>query len=311
MKKGDHGSSDHDFSASMEGSETGRCKEELIAESSKPRLLVDLNNPDLTAAALRDILKNSSCLYERGVPVQLVRDQLQDGWIAREMTAEDIILLAHRVCRPWRYRKQQDGSIIEEDTRLPHLIAKLYLRMLGERDLPALDGITSAPLLADDGQIRSADGYDETSRMWCENQPDLTGLIPERPTEEEAGEALLIVRKAFRTFCFADAEMVDGEEGVRVVDLTKPPGRDEFCIPDRDVDPGLPTELAPSASRLGSRPIIVGRRRWERPVGAVHLLPCVRARTVCCHGRCEWRGAGQTYCSGTYRGQLDLVPRQP
>ena len=37
----------------------------------KPRLLVENCNPDLTVAALRDILAEVGGLYDRGVPVQL------------------------------------------------------------------------------------------------------------------------------------------------------------------------------------------------------------------------------------------------
>ena len=42
--------------------------------------------------------------------------------------------------------------------------------------------------------------------MWCENVPDLTGLVPEQPTKDDAAAALRLIRETFKTFCFADAE---------------------------------------------------------------------------------------------------------
>ena len=58
----------------------------------------------------------------------------------------------------------------------------------------------SAPLLQDDGAIFSDQGYDPATGMWLENLPDLTGLIPERPTFEDAAAALRLLRETFKTF---------------------------------------------------------------------------------------------------------------
>jgi len=58
--------------------------------------------------------------------------------------------------------------------------------------------------------------------MWCENVPDLQGLIADRPTEDQARAALHLIREAFKTFCFADAVTKD-DDGVAVVDITVSP----------------------------------------------------------------------------------------
>ena len=92
--------------------------------------------------------------------------------------------------------------------------------------------------------------------MWCENVPDLTGLVPERPTKGEAAAALRLIRDTFKTFCFADAETIDDAAGgVAVVDLSKPPGRDEssflvalltaVCRPSLHLAPGVLLRAAP------------------------------------------------------------------
>lgn len=195
---------------------------------AKPRLLIENADPDRTVAALRDVLSHSGDLYDRGAPVRLAYDQIQGGTVAQVMTPEVLVMTAHSVCRPYILKQNRDGSVCEVNARLPRNLAVMYLEWRGEWDLPPLNGVASAPMLADDGGIHSAEGYDAESGMWRENVPDLARLIPQRPTEAQARVALQLLRETFKTFCFADADtLVDPNSGIEVVDTSKPPGRDE------------------------------------------------------------------------------------
>ena len=100
------------------------------------------------------------------------------------------------------------APISEENARLPRSFAVMYLDWHGEWRLPLFNGVAAAPLLQTDGTIRSTDGYDPASGFWCEKVPDLTRLVPERPSKEDAAAALHLVRETFKTFCFADAETI-------------------------------------------------------------------------------------------------------
>ena len=132
---------------------------------------------------------------------------------------------AHRVCRP--VKLEQDGT--KKPVTLPDRLATLYLDMRGDWQLPALDGITTGPILAEDGSIIDRDGYDRETRLWCVRVPALA--VPGRPSLAEADEALLTLRRAFRTFPFADAPRTLNEElGVQIVDLSKPPSMDESAM---------------------------------------------------------------------------------
>ena len=51
----------------------------------------------------------------------------------------------------------------------------MYLDWWGEWGLRPLNGIATAPLLWDDGSIKSIKGYDTASGMWCENMPTSLG----------------------------------------------------------------------------------------------------------------------------------------
>jgi hypothetical protein len=220
--------------------------------SDKPRLLVEPCDPDRTVAALRDVLAKADQLFDRGVPVRLFKDNVLGGTVAQEMTPPGLVLMAHGNCRPRKVNKEGE----EVDARLPRDIAVMYLDWRGEWNLPPLNGIASAPMLQDDGTISSAEGYDVSSGMWLENVPDMTSSVPERPTQEQALSALIFIRETFKTFPFADAETIqDPNSAVPVVDISKPPGKDEsafltglltaVCRPSLHLAPGLLLRGAP------------------------------------------------------------------
>jgi hypothetical protein len=216
----------------------------------KPRLLVENASPNVTIAKLRDILAGAGGLYDRGVPVRLAFDQTQKGIVAQTMTPDSLVLMAHGVCRPYAIKKGDETNV-----RLPRAFAVMYLDWRGQWHLPPLNGVASAPLLQDDGTITSTEGYDPASGMWCENVPDLSGLIPERPTKGDVEAALRLIRETFKTFCFADAETLADGSGIPVVDTSKAPGRDEssflvglltaVCRPSLHLAPGALLRAAP------------------------------------------------------------------
>jgi hypothetical protein len=230
-------------------------------KSNKPRLLVEDHSPDRTVAALRDILAPAGRLYDRGVPVRLAFDQMQGGVVAQIMTPDLLVLTVHEVCRPYAV-KLKKGALIETYVRFPRSFAVMYLDWRGEWQLPLLNGIATSPLLQGIDTINSTEGYDAASGMWCENVPNLSGNVPKRPTKNEAAEALSLIRNTFKTFCFADAETIKNDaDGVLIVDLSKPPGRDEssflaalltaVCRPSLHLAPGVLLR-APSVSGAGA-----------------------------------------------------------
>lgn len=216
----------------------------------KPRLLVQPADPDETVARLRDVLAGTGQFYDRGAPVRLAHDQQQGGIVAHPLTPEGVIREAHGVSRPYSVRERKD-SVQQVNVALPKAAALMYLDWRGEWGLPALNGIASAPLLDEAGGIVSAKGYDPNTGMFCENVPDLSGLVPDQPTRAQAMAALLVLRRALRTFAFKDAMTVpaDDPDAPPVVDLQRDPEADEsaalhglltaLCRPSLDLAPGL------------------------------------------------------------------------
>ena len=220
-----------------------------LASTDVPRLLIESCSPDRTVAALRDILSESG-LYERGMPVRLVFDGQQNRITSEPITADALVLLIHQICRPYALKRARDGSSQVVNKRLPIDLAVMYLEWRGNWNLPVLKGISSTPMLTDDGSISSTNGYDSFSKMWVETSAQLVGLVPDRATRADALAALALIRSTFSTFPFADATTLNNSiAGPATVDLSKPPGMDEssfvaalmtsVCRPSLDFAPGI------------------------------------------------------------------------
>jgi hypothetical protein len=201
----------------------------------KPNLVID--RADLPAAAykIRDALAKAGGRYERGAPVRVV--QCADGGPPEVVldTIESIVRSAHKIFRVVVERRERRTTWLQPVTLFDR-VARQYLDMRGEWNLPPLKGFSSGPILTDDGGIRAADGYDRASGLYCANLPAVS--VPPRPSRAEAEAALHTLRRLFRTFPFGDSplrrERITDSTGdpidVEVVDLDQPPGRDESTL---------------------------------------------------------------------------------
>jgi hypothetical protein len=73
------------------------------------------------------------------------------------------------------------------------------------------------------GRVKAING------LWCCNVPTLR--LPAGPSRGDAETALELLRQAFRTFPFGDAERRwDAALGVEVLDTAEPSGRDESAF---------------------------------------------------------------------------------
>jgi putative DNA primase/helicase len=163
--------------------------------------------------------------FERGLPVRVIRHA--DGTLpsAEKLTNHYVVIEAHRLSEPVKF----DAKGNRIPVTLPDRVAQMYLDMVGEWQLQPLAGITTSPLLSDDGGVRIADGYDPDSMLWCCGVPQLR--VPLKPSREDAERAVLLLRQAFRTFPFADSPRIrDIDLGVDVVDLAQQPGIDESAF---------------------------------------------------------------------------------
>jgi putative DNA primase/helicase len=183
-----------------------------------------VSDADLAAMVkeLAVLLAQRDDLLSNGyTPVQVVVDA-DNLPRAIELSPEAVRVAAHEVCNPMKVAR--DGKRVS--ARVTADLARLYLFGLeGKWALKPLRGITTSPILKHDGSIRSAQGYDAESNLWCHNIPELN--IPERPTEADAMAALRRLRQFFKTFPFADGVRLPDQSGIEVINIECPPGLDE------------------------------------------------------------------------------------
>jgi putative DNA primase/helicase len=228
-----------------------------------PELIISGSDPTATAKDLAALIaKRTDFLFNGHAPIHVAAeaDCLPR---ALEVTTEMVRVLAHEICIPTKVRitKGKKGKFERIPAPLSKDIALLYLNGLeGSWGLKPFRGIVTAPILSDDGSVRSASGYDARSGLWCHNIPNIT--IPAKPTESAARNALTLLREFFRTFPFADAvRLNDRDLGVEIVDLAQPVGLDEssflaalltaVCRQSLELTPGFLCD-APNYSGAGT-----------------------------------------------------------
>ncbi len=109
--------------------------------ADKPDLIVDPGDLPATARELRDLLAASGRFFDRGVPLKVVPAANGGAPTTVRLTPNRIVIEAHDLCRPIK----PQGDALKPVT-LPGPVARLYLEMAGEWDLPPLAGITTAPV---------------------------------------------------------------------------------------------------------------------------------------------------------------------
>jgi hypothetical protein len=200
------------------------------SKASLPKLIINSSDPTATAKDLAALIaKRDDFLFNGNAPIHVVAEANYSPR-ALEVTTEMVRVLAHEICVPVKQQKKKirgKVEVVSTPAPLSNDIAQLYLHGLeGSWGLKPFNGITTAPILSNDGSIRTASGYDVRSKLWCYNIPDIT--VPIKPTTDDAKQALRVLREFFRTFPFADAARLrDRTLGVDIVDLTKGPGLDE------------------------------------------------------------------------------------
>jgi hypothetical protein len=219
-------------------------------------LVINDANLPATAEELRDVLAVSGRFFERGGPVRIVNSDIGAPLSARQLTTHSVVREAHRLCQP--VKMGLDGGRVP--VTLPYSVANMYLDMAGEWDLPPLVGFSAAPLLADDGSVRSNHGYDHVTGLWCCEIPPLK--LADRPCFADAEAALKLLREMFQTFPFNDAPRCRAPSlDFEITDIRNPPGRDEstflvalltaVCRPSLALAPGM-LVTAPAMSGAGS-----------------------------------------------------------
>jgi len=209
-----------------------------VVGGKKPDLIVHAAERSATARALAHLFANEPQprLFARidGTPVFIARvpnAAAELKVLSGHPGRDHLINFAHDICQP--IRRTEQGRV---EISLPDRVAELTLAaLISERLLPIIVGTTTGAILRDNGDVCCTSGFDAASGLFICDAPTL--MLSERPTIEDAKHALRDLRRAFRTFAFADRKTkteqfdVDGKQvATDIVDLSKAPGRDESAF---------------------------------------------------------------------------------
>jgi hypothetical protein len=126
-------------------------------------LIIDGGDLTATAKLLAEMFaKHRHFLFNGNEPIQVVYEN-DEMPRAVTVTPESVRVFCHEICIPKKFDKKA-GKIVK--ATLSADVANLYLRGLqGEWGLKPFNGITTAPILANDGSFRTGSGYDESTGL--------------------------------------------------------------------------------------------------------------------------------------------------
>ncbi len=113
----------------------------------------------------------------------------------------------------WR-KYNSKKKLVEIDP--PEPVAKQILAMIEEWSFPPLRGIIGTPTMRPDGSLLVDPGYDGQTGLFLFNPPPMP-LIPDRPTKQDALEALALLNGLLEEFCFADDNNISRSAAISVL----------------------------------------------------------------------------------------------
>jgi hypothetical protein len=94
-----------------------------LALKPKPDLVVHAGNLPATAEALRDLLAASRKFFDRGLPIRIIRPPDDRLILATPLTKHNVVMEAHRLCRPIKVKS--DGERVP--VTLPDRLAQRHV----------------------------------------------------------------------------------------------------------------------------------------------------------------------------------------
>ena len=186
----------------------GRSKEAPLPAKGRPTITVVAGNlPAIVDQAEDALVKANTDLYQRGTMLvrpatATIRISNGDEITTQQLVPINLYGLVEEFSKAARWQKMGEKESYPIDC--PSMIAKLYLARVGYWRLPALTGIVNCPTLREDGSILDQPGYDARTGLLfdpraCEFRP-----VANKPTRDDAKEALQLLRELIRKFPFAD-----------------------------------------------------------------------------------------------------------
>ena len=154
-------------------------------------------------------LANQGRVYVRArTLVEVIHDPSASDWLTRPDGSPVIVPLKSARLREllgeaalWYAKIDSDGSPVRAQVP-PWVVETLEGREQWE--LPVLDGVTESPVFRADGTVLEVPGYDSATRLIYDPCGVQFPPVPERPTYEDARDAMIALLEPFAEFPFVD-----------------------------------------------------------------------------------------------------------
>ncbi|MCC8964525.1 hypothetical protein H8A95_19940 [Bradyrhizobium sp. Pear76] len=172
---------------------------------------IEIEDGELSSLATRGeevLITAGVAIYQRGG--RLVRPIVETVDATRgrqtkivQLKALDDVYLRDLLCRNARWEKYNARSKARVLVNPPSEVAQTILARTGDWKFPAIAGVISAPTMRPDGSLLTEPGYDRETRLLLVEPPPMPP-IPERPTREDAEQALVLLEALLTGFPFDD-----------------------------------------------------------------------------------------------------------
>ena len=171
------------------------------------RIELKAGDRDRVVDSLLDLLRARGDLYDLGEGASLTR--ISEDARALPISPDWLIDHLDRVGEFYTVKTKTDdaGQVVRTEPieDAPLWAARRILAKDGERDLPRLDAVVTAPTLRADGSILAQPGYDAASRLLFVAADRDLATIPHAPTLDQAKAALARLWAPVRSFPYVDA----------------------------------------------------------------------------------------------------------
>jgi hypothetical protein len=195
-----------------------------LVPSARPDLFVHSDYAAVATAVLPYLREHADTLYRYGGKLAFIKRGDDGAPSIRTADKHDIRMIVADHVQPFKITREG-----RKDIALPTDVANLLLAPVTDiAPFRSLVGVTTTPLLREDGSICTSDGYDPHSQLFCDytNLPPLD--IPEHPSKADAKASLKAIRQIFIESPFAD-RITDGENE-QATDVEQNPGHDESAF---------------------------------------------------------------------------------
>ena len=205
----DDGAKGQDNDSGSAGADGERARSNTANPAGLPTIQIEDGELSSLATQGEKILIAAGVqIYQRGGKLVRPIIEIVDATRGRQtrvvqLKILDDVYLRDLLCRHARWEKYNVRTKKPVPVNPPSEVAQTILARTGDWRFPAIAGVISAPTMRPDGSLLTEPGYDETTRLLLVEPPAMPE-IPNKPTRDDALQALALLEALLTGFSFSD-----------------------------------------------------------------------------------------------------------